>query len=314
MLPNVSTSVNQTEINSREGGEEMTALTTNVPLIVSYTILSIIGIAGNSLVITLIRRNRSLRSTTNILLAFVAVSDLISLICFIPFAFFLAFPLPGGVLGAVFCWVFARPNAASVTIAVSLTTLALLAIERYHALVKPLNNRLRLTKDNVFYWIFGISVYAIALAIPLFIFTVFDKQNKTCTYDFGKNGRRIYFSVFGFGVSLAMAVICFCYWRIIKGFYFGSQKVCVSEELQHKRKVVKLLLFVTLAFIVCFTPRVIYFLFYYSTKGLFHQISLFMLHCNSAMNPIILGFQSENYRNGFKELITEVMVKIKRIC
>lgn len=292
----------------------MTALTTNVPLIVSYTILSIIGIAGNSLVITLIRRNRSLRSTTNILLAFVAVSDLISLICFIPFAFFLAFPLPGGVLGAVFCWVFARPNAASVTIAVSLTTLALLAIERYHALVKPLNNRLRLTKDNVFYWIFGISVYAIALAIPLFIFTVFDKQNKTCTYDFGKNGRRIYFSVFGFGVSLAMAVICFCYWRIIKGFYFGSQKVCVSEELQHKRKVVKLLLFVTLAFIVCFTPRVIYFLFYYSTKGLFHQISLFMLHCNSAMNPIILGFQSENYRNGFKELITEVMVKIKRIC
>ena len=314
MLPNVSTSVNQTEINSREGGEEMTALTTNVPLIVSYTIMSIIGIAGNSLVITLIRRNRSLRSTTNILLAFVAVSDLISLICFIPFAFFLAFPLPGGVLGAVFCWVFARPNAASVTIAVSLTTLALLAIERYHALVKPLNNRLRLTKDNVFYWIFGISVYAIALAIPLFIFTVFDKQNKTCTYDFGKNGRRIYFSVFGFGVSLAMAVICYCYWRIIKGFYFGSQKVCVSEELQHKRKVVKLLLFVTVAFIVCFTPRVIYFLFYYSTKGLFHQISLFMLHCNSAMNPIILGFQSENYRNGFKELITEVMVKIKRIC
>lgn len=313
MFPNASTSVNQTEISSTEEREEMAASMENVPLVICYMLLSIIGGAGNSLVITLIRRKRSLRSTTNILLAFVAVADLISLICFIPFAFFLAFPLPGGIMGAVFCWVFARPNVASVTIAVSITTLALLAIERFHALVKPLNNKLRLTKNNVFYWIFGISVYAVGLNVPLFIFTVFDKQEKACTYDFGKNGRRIYFSVFGFGVSLAMTVICFCYWRIIKGFYFGSQKVCVSEELQHKRKVVKLLLLVTLAFIICFTPRVIYFLFYYTTKGLFHKMSLFLLHCNSAMNPVILGFQSDNYRKGYKEIIAEALVKIKRI-
>ena len=151
--------------------------------------------------------------------------------------------------------------------------------------------------------------YTMSLTIPLFIFTVFDKLKRTCLYDCGENGRRIYFSVFGFGVFLAMSVICFCYWRIIKGFYFGKQKVCVSEDLQHKRKVVKLLLLITLAFIVCFTSRIIYFLFYYSTKGSFHQISLFLLHCNSAIFPIILGFESENDRKGFKEIIT----KTKRI-
>ena len=94
MLPNVSTAVNQTEITSER--EEMAASLENVPFIVCYMMLSVFGVAGNSLVITLVRRNRSLRSTTNILLAFVAVADLISLICFIPFALFLAFPLPGG--------------------------------------------------------------------------------------------------------------------------------------------------------------------------------------------------------------------------
>lgn len=291
----------------------MAASTENVPLMVSYMVMSVFGVAGNSLVITLVRKNRSMRSTTNILLAFVAVADLISLICFIPFAFFLSFPLPGGILGAVFCWVFARANLAGVTIAVSMTTLTLLAIERFHALVKPMNSRLRLTKKNVFYCIFGISVYSVALIIPLFILTVFDKRKRTCTYDFGKNGRRIYFSVFGFGVALAITVICFCYWRIITGFYFGNQKVCVSEDLQRKRKVVKLLLVITLAFVVCCTPRAIYFLFYYSNTGPFHQISLFLLHCNSVMNPVILGFQSENYRAGFKEIIGVVPAKIKRI-
>ena len=160
MLQNVSIIVNQTEVSTEER-DEMAASMDNVPLMVSYIMLSLIGVVGNSLVITLVRRNRNLRSTTNILLAFVAVADLISLICFVPFAFFLVFSLPGGVLGAVLCWVFARGNVASLTIAISITTLAILAIERFHALVKPLNNRLRIARENIFYWIFGISVYAV---------------------------------------------------------------------------------------------------------------------------------------------------------
>ena len=311
MLQNVSLKVNQTEVSS-EDRDEMAASMENVPLMISYMLLSLVGVFGNSLVITLVRRNHNLRSTTNILLAFVAVADLISLICFVPFAFFLVFPLPGGVLGSVFCWFFARGNVPSLTIAVSITTLALLALERFHALVKPLNNRLRIAREHVMYWISGISAYAVALILPLFIFTVFDKRKKTCFHDFGKNGRRVYFSVFGFGVALALAVICFCYCRIIKGFYFG-EKICVSEELQRKRKVVKLLLVVTLAFIVCFTPRAIYYLFYHSNTGLLHKTSLFLLHCNSAMNPVILGFQSERYRCGFKEIIAEFMVKTKTL-
>lgn len=313
MLQNMSTKVNQTEISSEEE-DEMAGSMENVPLMVSYIILSLVGVTGNSLVITLVRKNSSFRSTTNILLAFVAVADLISLTCFVPFAFFLVFPLPSGVLGSVLCWVFARGNVASLTVTVSITTLALLAIERFHALVKPLNNRLRIARENVIYWIFGISVYAVALIVPLFIFTVFDKRKKTCFHEFGNNGRRIYFSIFGFGVALVLAVICFCYCRIIKGFYFGCQNICVSEELQRKRKVIKLLLIITLAFIVCFTPRTIYFLFYHSNSGLLHKTSLFLLHCNSAMNPVILGFQSERYRCGFKEIISEFTAKTKRFC
>ena len=211
-----------------------------------------------ALVITFVRRNHNLRSTTNILLAFVAVADWISLICFVPFAFFLVFPCPGGVLGSVFCLFFARGNVQSLTIAVSITTLALLALERFHALVKPLNNRLRIARENVMYWIFAISVYAAAPIYPLFIFTVFDKRKKTCFHDIGKNGRQICFSVVGFGVAAALGRDRLLLLPNHQRMLFRSEKICVSEELQHKRKVAKLLLVVTLAVIVCFAPRATY--------------------------------------------------------
>ena len=314
MLQNDSTTVVNKTNTSLEQEKDENSYLENAPLTCSYLVVILIGIIGNSLVISAVRRNRSMRSTTNILLAFVAVADFTSLICFIPFAFLLTFRLPGGTLGAVLCWTFATANTAAVTIVISITTLTLIAIERYHALVKPLNNRLRLNKENVHYWIFGISLYAFALIIPLFFFTVYDERQRICSIK-QINGKRIYFSLFGFGVALALFVICFCYWRIIRGFYFGNQKVCENEDLLHKRKVVKLLLLVTLAFIICFTPRGVYFLFYSSDRGPFNRVSLFLLHCNSATNPVILGFQSQNFRSEFNNIVSGINYRIKRfIC
>ena len=167
----------------------------NVPLTISYFVLVFIGITGNSLVVSAVLKNRNMRSTTNILLAFVSAADLISLICFIPFAILLTFKLPGGTLGAVLCRTFATANTSSVTIVVSITTLTLLAVERFRALLKPWNSRLRLTKDSVFYWIFGISLYSFILVIPLFSFMEFDEKERTCS-DLRelKTERRIYYS------------------------------------------------------------------------------------------------------------------------
>lgn len=314
MIPNDSdTAEYRANVSFKQGKEVMSAME-NVPLTISYFVLVFIGITGNSLVVSAVLKNRNMRSTTNILLAFVSAADLISLICFIPFAILLTFKLPGGTLGAVLCRTFATANTSSATIVVSITTLTLLAVERFRALLKPWNSRLRLTKDSVFYWIFGISLYSFILVIPLFSFMEFDEKERTCS-DLReiKTERRIYYSLLGCGVALALFVICFCYWRIIRGFYFGSQRLCVNEELQQKRKVVKLLLLITLAFMICFTPRAVYFLFFYSNRGPFNQISFFLIHCNSATNPIILWFQSQNFRAEFKNMVNEINCKIKRL-
>lgn len=311
MLLNASETAKNSINDSFQQGEEKEFLIANAPFMICYLVMIVIGLIGNLLVITVVKKNPHMRSTTNVLLAFLAVSDLISVVCFIPFAFLLAFRLPGGTLGAVLCLVFKTANLASVTVVVSITTLAILATERYHALLKPMRDGLRLNNSNVYYCICGISVYAFALIGPFFVFTKYDERQRKCFSNFGPNGRRIYFSVFGVGVFLALVVICFCYCRIIKAFYFGNNKVCVNEDERHKRKVVKLLLLINVAFIICFTPRAVYFLFYHSNRGLFHQISFFMLHCNSAINPIILGFQSKNYRTEFKKELSGLISKMK---
>ena len=175
-------------------------------LTISYFLLVFIGITGNSLVIiSTVIKNRNMRSTTNTLVAFVSAADLISLICFIPFAILLTFKLPGGTLGAVLCQTFATANTSSATIVVSITTLTLLAVERFRALLKPWNSLLRLTKDSVFCWIFGISLYSVILVIPLFSFTEFDEKERICS-DLRelKTERRIYYSLLGCGVALAL--------------------------------------------------------------------------------------------------------------
>lgn len=50
--------------------------TADVFLIMAYIVVILVGIAGNSLVIEVVRRKRSMHSTMNFLLVNLAISDL----------------------------------------------------------------------------------------------------------------------------------------------------------------------------------------------------------------------------------------------
>ena len=77
MIPNDSDTVEyRANVSFKQGKEVMSAME-NVPLTISYFVLVFIGITGNSLVVSAVLKNRNMRSTTNILLAFVSAADLI---------------------------------------------------------------------------------------------------------------------------------------------------------------------------------------------------------------------------------------------
>ena len=107
----------------------------------------IFGLIGNTMVVRVVHKTREIHTTTNFLLANLAVSDVIAI---------LMFPMNFGTLGGF------GPSVQSFTkfsckgvivgtiaIASSASTLSLIAVERYHAILKPFSSNLRLNEENI---------------------------------------------------------------------------------------------------------------------------------------------------------------------
>jgi len=86
----------------------------------------VVGFIGNVLVIRIVHKTRDMHTPTNYLLANMAVSDVITI---------LLWPLYFFEVGNFVC---KSLVLCEISITISSITLTLLAVERYHALLKPL--------------------------------------------------------------------------------------------------------------------------------------------------------------------------------
>ena len=109
--------------------------------------LYIFGVIGNSMVIRIVHKTREMHTTTNYLLANLAVSDAI-VILIIPmyFAYSGGFGLLVENLGKLLCKCVVIGDIA---MASSASTLSVIAVERYHAILKPFSSNLRLNEQNI---------------------------------------------------------------------------------------------------------------------------------------------------------------------
>ena len=97
----------------------------------------VIGFIGNVLVVRIVQKTREMHTPTNYLLVSMAASAIITI---------LLWPLYFFVYWKFFCKLFALVQAC---MTVSCITITVLAVERYHALLKPFRNRLCLREDSV---------------------------------------------------------------------------------------------------------------------------------------------------------------------
>ena len=111
--------------------------TADVFLIMAYIVVILVGIAGNSLVIEVVRRKRSMHSTMNFLLVNLAISDLLTLVFCLPGMILSYTKQPNGQMGNLLCKFITTHTIAGVGMIVSGLTLTLISVERYKALVIP---------------------------------------------------------------------------------------------------------------------------------------------------------------------------------
>ncbi|XP_071951222.1 prokineticin receptor 2-like [Antedon mediterranea] len=236
-------------------------------LSVTYLLLILVCGFGNSLLIFIILSQRRLRSITNLLIANLAFSDMMVAIWTAPFAGYY-YMIDDWVFGDVLCPVV--NTVKSVSMYVSVTTLLVIAIDRYQGIFHPLEPRM--TKPTLVGIILGIWVFAILICLPTPLFTRTvsasdcERNDKVITYcaEFWENGKAslIYIAcITVLEFILPMIILSFVYVRIgIQLWFHRAPPGHVTTERQQeitnvrKQKTIPMLITVVVAFGICWAP------------------------------------------------------------
>ena len=291
---------------------------------VAYSLILVVSLVGNSLIVLIVYKTPTLRKPINILIANMAMSDLLYPIFPIPVRLtelHVGSWLIGGTLGQALCKIY--PFFSDISSLVSIQSLVLITVDRYAAVVAPLRSPL-ISRKVCRCLIVGTWILAAAFHSPfLFTFNLVEYQEeKWCENQweviFGENSAfGIYIlSAFIFFYYIPFVVLVILYSIILiklkKQVHPGEQSASAEEQrTRRNRNVLKMTVAIVVAFFICWIPFSIQVVtFYFVPKNTFdckffvsHNVALFMAYTNCAINPIICLTFTSNYRQAFRKLV-----------
>ena len=285
--------------------------TINLVLLPFYGVVVFVGILGNLLFIAVIKRTRYMHTTTNFLLSNIAVADVITLIFCIPGLILQFIDHPRGVLESFLCKFVTMHHMSGITLLVCGLTLTVISFDRHNALLRPMEENMRLQKKHVPVAVILIWVFSVGFVIPLFVAQKYVEEVNNCHMDWKASVSKAYWGVLAVLVILSLLVMVVCCFRIVKGIMnedilpSNNQGNKIEEDdNRSKRKLVRLLITVTIMFILCYLPFTAVSVMSVSTDTLPYKVSYFLVYCSCSLNPIVYAIQSSNYRAGLKYLST----------
>ena len=291
---------------------------------VAYSLILVVSLVGNSLIVLIVYKTPTLRKPINMLIANMAMSDLLLPIFLIPVRLadlHVGSWLIGGTLGQAWCKIHAF--LADISSLVSIQCLVLITVDRFAAVVVPLRSPL-ISRKVCRCLIVGTWILAAPFFWPYF-FTF-----NLVEYQEGKRCMNQWEVIFGekssFGIYLLSASILFFYipfvvvvilYSIIliklkKQAHPGEQSASAEEQrTRRNRNVLKMTIAIVVAFFICWIPFSIQVVtVYFVPKNTLdckflvsYNVALFMAYANCAINPIICLTFSSNYRQALRRLV-----------
>ncbi|XP_078100521.1 galanin receptor type 1b [Sander vitreus] len=284
-----------------------------VPVV--FGLIFVLGLLGNSLVMLVIGKvkysigggKRSPGSPTNIFVVNLSVADLGFLLFCVPFQA-TVYSLPQWVFGGFVC-TFSH-YLSSVSMLVSIFTLAAMSVDRYIAVV--LSQKLRLcmrSHRNALASVGVIWVLSAACSVPVAQHQILigypSGTNSTFCWEHWESraAKRSYkVAVLLLGYVLPLLLICCCYARVL--FHLHKKMKNVSKKSERsKRKTAQTVLLVVAAFTVCWMPHHIIAMWVEfgrfpltDASFAFRILSHCLAYGNSCVNPVLYAFLSENFR------------------
>ena len=256
--------------------------------------LILLIIVGNSLAILVYCKATRLRVVTRCFIINLAVTDLLVGLIIMPFWFHRMLQDRHQTASLLYkAWITLDISCSTA----SITSLAVVSIDRYIVISKPLSYERLLSKSRAFCVIFLVWCYSIGIALV-------------------RELERRYYTVFvtGFSFLLPLAIILFSYANIFKAAKFQARRIqrsCLHNEnlgsrkskkhLEKELKAAKTISLVIGAFLICWLPLFL--------------LSILNVHCsecritfegviivkwlhytNSALNPIIYSMHNRDFR------------------
>lgn len=294
----------------------------NIISMVLYAIVCIVGLFGNTLVIYVVLRFSKMQTVTNMYILNLAVADE----CFlIGIPFLIATIHWGG-------WTFGKSMCKAYMVSTSITQftssifLFIMSADRYIAVCHPISST-RYRSPFVSRVVSAAAWTAsalIMLPVMLYANTIekFDPLNHhrmmSCIIEWPHDHEQgsgftftLYSLILGFAIPLSMILIF--YYLVLRKLQTVGPKSRSKEKKRSHRKVTKMVLTVITVYILCWLPHWI------SQVALINsppeicqsrlEVMIFMMvgclgYSNSAMNPILYAFLSDNFKKSFLKACT----------
>ncbi|XP_060919342.1 growth hormone secretagogue receptor a [Labrus mixtus] len=307
-----------------------------IPLLTAITIactlLFLVGVAGNVMTILVVSKYRDMRTTTNLYLCSMAVSDLLIFLC-MPLDLYRMWRYRPWRFGDALCKLF-QFVSESCTYSTILSITAL-SVERYLAICFPLRAKAVVTKRRVRGLILLLWTVSLLSAGPVFVmvgverdssgmnetvYSLEEVDTRECkmthyAVESGLMGAMVWLS----SVFFFMPVFCLTvlYSLIGRRLWQRHRETNINSRVAHRdksnRQTIKMLVVVVLAFVLCWLPfhvgRYLQFRSLDDPSPLLSVlseycsfVSVVLFYLSAAINPILYNTMSWKYRGAAARL------------
>ena len=298
-------------------------LNLRVGMTFAYAIIFVISLVGNILLIHLTFKTPYLKTTTNLLVANMAIADLMITFFAMPFSvmyLYLQNIWISGRVGDITCKI--AQYLMALSIAASILTHVVIAIERFFCIVSPFKRTLFVKKSKLtYYFIWCSSFVLMSPYLVVYRSVPFQDGYSYCTVSYEHmHTLQIYVCV----VFILLYIIPLLFIATLYTFVcrkLWSHKVpgnrtltSISNREAHNKKTVKMLIVLVTAFALCWLPAHVMHLLMYFWPSQFipfeaNSLSFWACHSHSAINPLLVAFLSGLYRKACREVFKTLREK-----
>ena len=291
-----------------------------------FSIVMLLSLLGNSAIIAIVSRNRHMQTTTNYLIANMAVSDLMLSAFAVPrelTEIFMGYRtwLIDGLAGVVLCKLVYFIQ--DISTAVSIQSIVVITVDRYTGVVtpfrKPLMTARRLRVVVLIIWLLSMAIHG-----PYFYNARLQRvqNNVICFFTWepafdNLQAHRTYFIIISaLLIAIPLAAITLLYSLIFKAIkrqksFWRTVSAIRLRRRKENTRITKKIIAIIALFVVCILPiDILGFLYLFAWQEKIpcgvDNISFaakFIFYSNASLNPCVYFLFNERYRQGLRNIL-----------